>query len=378
MSTSPSLTQADVERLLADPSADSRTIAAEKVAGNYGAKGFSASEKKIAEEIFRVMAKDTEVRVRTALAQHLKTATDLPRDVAGTLANDVATVALPMIRFSPALTDQDLVEIVQSQGPDRMKAIAERKTVSKPVAEALADRGTEDVVSTLVSNLGADLTERAMQTALDHFGELESVNRPLALRPKLPVVIAERLVHLVAEELRTHLMTHHKLGAELVSEIVLDVREKVTLGLLPQGSSSADVRALVAQLYTEGRLSESIRLRALCVGDMSFFEAGIALLAQVPLTNTRVQIHDEGHQGLVSILKKAGFNKTVHPLVQAAIDVARETVYDGGDHDRPRFIRRTMERILTRFDESKLQQADLDFLLAKLVKIDPVTVRPAF
>ena len=57
-------------------------------------------ERVLAEDIFRIMVKDAEVRVRQALADNLKENLDLPRDVARALANDVDSVSLPIIQFS--------------------------------------------------------------------------------------------------------------------------------------------------------------------------------------------------------------------------------------------------------------------------------------
>ncbi len=54
----------------------------------------------MAEQIFRIMVKDAEVRVREALAINLKENPNVPHDVAVTLAKDVDQVALPVLRFS--------------------------------------------------------------------------------------------------------------------------------------------------------------------------------------------------------------------------------------------------------------------------------------
>ncbi len=57
-----------------------------------------------------------ELRVREALAAHLKNSPDLAHDVAVALARDVDSVSLPMLKFSEVLTDEDLIEIVRDQG----------------------------------------------------------------------------------------------------------------------------------------------------------------------------------------------------------------------------------------------------------------------
>ncbi len=62
---------------------------------------------------------------------HLKHAPELSSDVAVVLAKDAsAAVAVPMLEFSEALSDEVLIDIVRTQGSKRQTAVASRPTVS--------------------------------------------------------------------------------------------------------------------------------------------------------------------------------------------------------------------------------------------------------
>ena len=108
-----SLSRDDVERLLAAPSAEHRAETAAKVAADFGTRVLSASERKLAEDIFRRLARDAELSVREALAANLKENPDVPPDVARRLAADVDSVALPVLQFSAVLSEEDLIAIVR-------------------------------------------------------------------------------------------------------------------------------------------------------------------------------------------------------------------------------------------------------------------------
>ena len=64
-----SLNEEDVARLLANPDGETRAEIAGKIAAQHQA--LSDGERKMAEDIFRVMVKDAEVRVRSALSRQL-------------------------------------------------------------------------------------------------------------------------------------------------------------------------------------------------------------------------------------------------------------------------------------------------------------------
>jgi uncharacterized protein (DUF2336 family) len=368
----PTLSQQDVEGLLTDPSPANREQAAAKIATDYAGEVLTDDERTLAEEIFRLMVQDAEVRVRQALSFNLKDFPGLSHEIAVVLASDIDAVSIPLLRSSVVLTDEDLIDIVKTQGTSKQTAVAQRATVSEALSDALIKTHSEEVVSTLVGNVGANISEGAMTKVLDEFGESETIHRPLALRGRLPVVIAERLVHLVSETLREHIVTHHEMSTEVASELILQARERATVGLLSPTSDGAEVSRLVEQLHASGRLTPTIILRALCVGDIAFFEASIALLAGVPLPSARQLIYDRGGLGLGAIARRAGLPEELDPVFKAAVDVAAETDYDGGENDRQRFRRTMIERILTLIQDpnSEMGAENAEFLLTQLARTD--------
>jgi uncharacterized protein (DUF2336 family) len=364
------LNEDDVKRLLSNPTGDTRTEVAGKIAAQH--QGLSAGERKLAEDIFRLMVKDAEVRVREALARQLKENPTVPHDVALSLARDVEDVSLPMLQFSEVLTDEDLIEIVQSQSPEKQVAVAGRHTVSANLADALVETGNEAAVAILVSNEGAELTEKTLLTVADRFGESETVGKSLVERKSLPISVAERLMTKVSENLRKHLMARPDMTPEAAAAMMIQARELAVLGL---SNSDSDVAALVEHLYRVGRLTASIMLRAVCMGDMTFFEVALAKLARIKVENCRTLIHDAGKRGFEALFEKAGLPKAFFAAMRAALDVSYEMEYDGRPNDRERFSRRMIERILTQYGDLgvEFENDDLEYLLAKMNQL-PTTV----
>ena len=359
------LSKADVERLLNDPSADTRADMADKVAALFSAGSLSDSEREIGEQIFRLMLRDAEVKVRAALAHQLKTSDELPHDIALALAQDVEAVAIPMLEFSHVLSDADLIEIVRSDRRAHQGAIARRAVVSQPLASELVDHGDESVVAELAANDGAELDEALLARAVSQFGDNARVQEALVHRRDLPVTIAEKLVSVVTERLRDYLVTHHELSPDTAADLVLESRERATIALLPSGASGdVELERLIEQLHANGRLTGSLVLRALCLGDIAFFEFAVARLADVSLVNARMLVHDGGPLGLKAIYQRAKLPQALYPGFRTAFDVAREAQYDGGDHDRERFARRVIERVLTQYDG--IDPDNLDYLMRKL------------
>jgi uncharacterized protein (DUF2336 family) len=358
-----SLSQADVARLLAEPSVAMRAEVAGKLAREIGSEQLTDAELQLAHDIVRTMAQDVEVAVRAALSHSLRLAPRLPHDVALRLADDVETVALPILTHSPVLTERDLIEIVRAGSPKKQQAIARRPDVTEPLADTLITAADEAAVATLMDNASAQIGAASLGKAVDRFADSERVKTGMVHRKDLPVTVAERLVVLVSERLQDYLVSHHELPVSLATDLVLRSRERTTVNL-SHGSTQQDRERLVMQMHRHGRLTPLLVLRALCLGDMAFFETALAILAKVPVTNARILIHDAGQQGLASLYGKADMPPRLLPAVRVAVDVVRGTEFDGGERDRERFRSRVITRILTQFED--LPQEDLDYLLDRL------------
>ncbi|MCH7942234.1 MAG: DUF2336 domain-containing protein [Proteobacteria bacterium] len=358
------LSASDVDLLLGESSAEIRASTAAKIAIVFEQGHLDDPARKIAEDIFRHLARDVEVRVRKALSVNLKESRMLPHDVAMTLAKDVIEVAEPILKSSQVLTEADLVEIVRTQPAESLVAVAQRETVTEAVSEALVDNGNEDVVVTLVANQGAEVSEDTFEKVLDKYSANDSVKESVALRDKLPVKLAERLVNMVSAHLQEHLVSHHELAPEVVAGVIAQSRERVTLELLSPESEAVDVDRLVDQLHTNRRLTPTIILRAVCTGDIAFFEAAMARLANISPINVHVLIHDSGDLGLHELYRKAGLPDAMYPAMRVAVNVTRELTYDGEAGDRRRFRSRMIERFLTQFEG--LDVANFEYLMARI------------
>ena len=258
----------------------------------YASGELTGRERALADEILRGLLKDVEVRVRQAMSHYLKACDVLPHDIAVRLANDVESVALPILEYSSVLTDEDLIDIVQCHGEDYQSAIARRQEVSETVSEAIVGSGNERPVVTLLQNERSRLSQATMENVVLLFPEQQEVTRALAERPDVPAPVLDKLTHLVAEELRFEMISRHSKSAELVNSLMKQGSEDSLLNVLQTYQTLEDAEAMAAELYRSNRLTPTLLLRALYSGQLDFFEFGLARLAQMKAEDARPLIHD--------------------------------------------------------------------------------------
>jgi uncharacterized protein (DUF2336 family) len=366
--TRAALTDEDIRTLVKGQDVDDRAVAAHKICRHIDQVGFELSDedREKANEILRVMAADAAELVRRALAVTLKSSPLVPHDVAIRLAKDVETVSLPILNFSPVFTDQDLCEIVRVGGPIRQVAIASRPRVSERVSATIVEHGVEKAVETVCANDNASFADKTLQTVVERFAKSEAVLAAVAYRQALPLSVTEKLINVVGDQLRDHLINSHALPAEMALQIALGSRERATIDLVDQAGRTPDVKGFVAHLNRAGRLTASLLLRALAQGHMVFFEWGVAELSAIPHHRTWLMIHDAGPLGLKAIYERAGLPARLYGAFRAGVDTYH-TLEVEGPVDKVRFQERMLQRFLTQ--PKSATREDMDYLLDKLDRV---------
>lgn len=358
------LTELDIRRLVKATDEDERAAAAHKLCRSIDRAELDGDERTAAQKILRVLAGDVAELVRRAMAVTLKSSDLIPRDLARRLAADVDSIALPVIGFSPAFADDDLIEIVQAGSAVRQVAIAARARVSRDVAEALSVDGCQEAVRTLASNDNADISEGALRRVVDRFGDAPEVVAAMAYRQVLPLAVTERLVALASEAVRDHLISRHAVAPETAIRLAGFARERATVDLVDEASGSADLAGLAAQLNARKALTASLMLRALARGQMALFEHGLAELAGTPHQRAWLMVHDAGPLGLKAIYDRAGLPPRLFQAFRAGVDTWRALQAEGADTSGEAFRQSMLERFLTQ--RPNAPREDLAYLMERL------------
>ena len=358
------LSAEDYAQLRQSPETRARIIT--KVATQYRHRKLTREAHKLAEDILRVAATDAAVQVRHALVDVLKDFTGLPRDIAITLAHDlnISTIADPIIRSSQVFNEQDLLEIIATASVKRQEAVARKKRVSEAVSDALIATQERPVIVALTENPGARISERGHQVVMDTFSTDARIMENLSLRPTLPPTVAERLIHLVSESLKDYIINNHKISAETTANIIARSREKTTIQIIQPGTPASHIERMVRHLHANQRLTDSLIVRAICTGDIRFFEFALAERARLPLNNISRILNARNVDVHERLYAKCRFAERIFPLLHTALALYHETVADYSEEDSEKFGRRVMERLLT---QRTAEESDtLERLLEKL------------
>jgi uncharacterized protein (DUF2336 family) len=190
----------DLEALARERSSDKRRALLHAISDCFfRSDDRTDTETALYDEVVIKVLEEVEPMARAELAQVLADIAAPPRRTLLQLAQDVITVAEPILARSSALSDSDLEHIARNQSQDHLAAIASRPTLSERVTDVLVDRGNDQVVDAVAANQGARFSEKSFATLADRAGCNEALLERLSARPDLPGEISARLGPLISK-----------------------------------------------------------------------------------------------------------------------------------------------------------------------------------
>jgi uncharacterized protein (DUF2336 family) len=368
------LSMADVERLLSHPSPQAKIETAAKILAQAPQLKETPGELALAHQIIGRLAGDTELAVRQAIAWQIAHSPLLTDELAEKLARDVAAVAFPILRYAQ-LPEDLLVDVLQSHEPRKSLAVAGRKNLTAPVAEAVIATENVKAIAVLMGNSSAQVSDGALNKVLDKYGLITAVTGAMAHRPGLTAVVVERLVGLVAAGVRNYLVETHKIPREQVDELVRRGREAAMVELIAPITDRVDrLDDFLRALDEAGQLTPGFTFRALCAGEIQLFRFCLSIRGRLPLLAIDELLRDRGPLGLPALLRRCDIPMSLLPAFKSALHVWRESGYTGEPMGRSAFQASVVAAVFE--DCTPIDDVELDALLQNLFGPQP-TVQAA-
>ena len=178
----------------------------------------SFREEQLVNELVDQLLKTRNPAVRRALVQKFADTTRIPRRMAMNLACDDIETAHDILLNNLMLTDGDLITVVESQSREHAKTIAARQRIKEAVADALVVTGDTEIMQIVAENLGAQLSQKAVNIMADAARFTAPLREPLIRRPEMTMDSATRLYWWVSQDLRRYMLKRFGMVAGQIEE----------------------------------------------------------------------------------------------------------------------------------------------------------------
>lgn len=325
---------------------DRKAEAVNLLARAYLYSDLPAAEMEAAEAAMTVMLDDPSIRVRKSMAEALCRDPRSPNLVILSLAHDQVDVAEIVLRASPVLYDEDLIDIAATSSGRVQEAIASRPWIAAPLSAALAEIGCLECCRTLCENYGAEMTVTILRRIAERFGDDSVVRKALCDRHDCPIDVRQTLVGKVGEALGGLALIKGTIADDRLATIMREACDKATIAL-SDSVTEPDMEALAEHLRMTGQLTPSLLLRALCTGNIRLFEQAIVSLSGMPPKRVHTILADFGGKPFFALMERAGLPATTWEAFSTGLGILEQLEHEGNGGDIYQFSRRMLERMLT-------------------------------
>ncbi|MEO0498187.1 MAG: DUF2336 domain-containing protein [Pseudomonadota bacterium] len=171
--------------------------------------GPTASEQHNFDFIIKHVTRNVSTDITARVAERVARTNRIASDTATFLAkHENVEVAQPVLKHSPMLSDDTLIEIAKTGAEGHRVAIAGRQEVTEVVTEVLSEVGGERTLNTLANNMGARFNSRGLANMVERAAPGSAVPRKLAERAKADSKMAGMVKKSLSRELRSQLEAH--------------------------------------------------------------------------------------------------------------------------------------------------------------------------
>jgi uncharacterized protein (DUF2336 family) len=252
------------------------------------------------DDVFLRLIDRVDTQLLTQISRQLTEAKcALPQATRRLALHEDESISLPILE-SGSLTQDLLIEVVQSCSGKQRLAVALRHDVGRPVSEALVRCGDQAVHYALAENKGAKLSEESWNRLIKLGESNQGLAQRLGRRRDIPTPLKRRF-HSKLED--TRMRELNAMPGVMRDQIENTIATTAIVANSDQRPDYASAQAKMIELGRKGRLNDSTINRFAISGEYTNIVAALALLTGSPTDVIERLIASDSIEGLVLACK---------------------------------------------------------------------------
>ena len=289
-----------------------------------GSAGFQPSHIELFDQLLTGIVPQTEIAARAAVAERISAVANAPPMLIGRLAReDNISIAGPVLRRSPVLDEQALVEIARMKGQDHLLAMTERPKLSPGLTDVMVQRGERDVIRRAAGNKGATFSTVGYSALVKRAAKDGVLTITVGQRNDLPDRLLKELLTGSVDVVRRRLFdmadpARQAAVARAMSEMSARTEQA------DKQRDFAPAQRTILSLYRAGDLDEAALLGFAKSFRYSESVAALSAMSGVPIAAVDRLMSGDRHDPILIIAKAIGLEwPTVRALVLLRLGPAR-------------------------------------------------------
>jgi uncharacterized protein (DUF2336 family) len=316
-----------------------------------GAPNFQTRHVELFDHILTGIVPQTEVAARAEVAERISAIANAPPTLIGQLAReDDILVAGPVLRRSPVLEKQALVEIAGMKGQNHLLAMTERLKLPPELTDVMVRRGERDVVRRAAGNAGAMFSPIGYSALVKRAARDGVLTLTVGQRNDLPDRLLKELLAGSVDAVRRRLFDMAEPGRQAaVAKAMSEMSGKPRLP--DKQRDFAPAQRTILSLYRAGDLNEAALLGFAKSYRYTESVAALSATSGVPIATVDRLMSGERHDPILIIAKAIGLEwPTVRALILLRLGPARMPASADIESVRTNYMRlmpSTAERVVS-------------------------------
>jgi len=267
-------------------------------------------ESALLDDVLKLVAAEMQESVLAELAEVFAGAMDAPIGLMRDLASHSFEIAGPVLRRSTVLDDQTLLQVVNYQSQNHIKAIAERETVSEVLSEAIVRVGDNFALDTLIRNGGAEISRTSMETAVDRARRNAYLHEAVVKRKELPLDLLNEMYFVVENTLRdTILERNAKVDPQTLDAALVKARNRMRQSVGEMGAEAKRALAFIRVKKGSGELNGQLLVSLYREAKQLHFLYGLAEMTHLDHETVAELLQRRDIDGLAMICRAANIER---------------------------------------------------------------------
>lgn len=273
----------------------------------------NAAVRQLTLETLQCLADDELPRIRTILAEGIKSLTCVPYALIRTLAHDVECVSAPILEYSPLLSDADLIDIITSVGAHyALLAIAKRRPLAARVSDLIVAAQDVPAVTALLNNADARIRSKTLEKIVELAQSIGAWQGPLVLRAGLSQRAIRRIAGFAGAALIERLAERHDLEERTRRRLSSELKKRLN-------SAPAEPARVVQEFVRDGLLDDAYVLSLAYRGNRAGVVAALSAAGRIPADIVERILNLGQAKPLTALVWRAGFSMRVAFKIQTSL-----------------------------------------------------------
>jgi uncharacterized protein (DUF2336 family) len=270
----------------------------------------TARETALFDDVLKLVAAEMQDSVLAELSELFADAHDAPVGLMRDLANHSFEIAGPVLQRSRALDEQTLLQIVNYQSQNHIKAVAERDDVSESVSDAIVKFGDDHALDALIRNDTAKLSRASMETAVDRARRNALLHEGVVKRNDLPLDLLNEMYFVVENTLRDQIMKRNaSVDPATLDAALSKARARMSQSVGDMGAEAKNAMAYIQTKKNSGELNARLLVSLYREAKQTHFLYGLAEITNLEPDTVADLINRRDIDGLAMICRAAGIER---------------------------------------------------------------------